>query len=91
MNKLTKKMVLMIALVMVLVAAVALPAQYFISKNAAESQAQLNASEVVSELEVILQEPVYVYDKALVQNIIELTHKRALSPLFRFSIKTVRR
>lgn len=71
MNKLTKKMVLMIALVMVLVAAVALPAQYFISKNAAESQAQLNASEVVSELEVILQEPVYVYDKALVQNIID--------------------
>ena len=71
MNKLTKKMVLMIAVVMVLVAAVALPAQYFISKNAVESQAQQNALEVVSELEVILQEPVYVYDKPLVQNIID--------------------
>ncbi|MGL5472638.1 MAG: methyl-accepting chemotaxis protein [Shewanella sp.] len=71
MNKLTKKMILMISAIMVMVAAVTLPTQYFITKNAAEREAKHNALEVAAELEVILQEPVYVYDKPLVQNIID--------------------
>ena len=60
MNKLTQKMILMVSAVMIVVAAVALPAQYLISKNAVETEAAQNAVEVTTELEVILQEPVYV-------------------------------
>ncbi|NOH66151.1 MULTISPECIES: methyl-accepting chemotaxis protein [Vibrio] len=71
MNKLTQKMILMVSAVMIVVAAVALPAQYLISKNAVETEAAQNAVEVTTELEVILQEPVYVYDKPLIQNIID--------------------
>ena len=50
----------MVSAVMIVVAAVALPAQYLISKNAVETEAAQNAVEVTTELEVILQEPVYV-------------------------------
>jgi len=63
---------------MALVAIVAIPIQYFINEKKIE-QATLNSIiEMKEELQVILQEPVYVYDKPLILSIISAYAKKDL-------------
>ena len=62
---------LLISIVMVIVTAVALPTQYIITKNKITAEfVELQAS-IENDLKVILQEPIYAYDKPLVQAIID--------------------
>ena len=78
MNKLTKKIMVLVTVVMAIVAAIALPTQYFINKSSIESKTQQTIQAMESELAVILQEPVYVYDKSLIQNIIDAYVQKSL-------------
>ncbi|MEZ8611131.1 methyl-accepting chemotaxis protein [Vibrio sp. 10N.222.51.C8] len=71
MNQITKKMVLLIAAVMLIVAAIALPIQFMINQSNVTDKSSQEIQRITSELSVILQEPVYAYDKTLILNIIE--------------------
>ncbi|MCG3723138.1 methyl-accepting chemotaxis protein [Vibrio cincinnatiensis] len=76
MNKLTKKILIMTTLVMATVSIITLSGQYLLNKNKSEKDAAINAQSVEAELSVILQEPIYVYDKALIKNIIDAYAKK---------------
>lgn len=75
MNKITKKMVLLIATVMLIVAAIALPIQFSINQSQMKDKSSSEIQRITGELSVILQEPIYSYDKALILNIIEAYSK----------------
>ncbi|MEZ8088131.1 hypothetical protein [Vibrio sp. 1S139] len=78
MNQITKKMVLLIAAVMLIVAAIALPIQFMINQSNVTDKSSQEIQRITSELSVILQEPVYAYDKTLILNIIEAYIDRIL-------------
>ncbi|MFA0350628.1 HAMP domain-containing protein, partial [Vibrio sp. 10N.222.55.C6] len=61
----------MIAAVMLIVAAIALPIQFMINQSNVTDKSSQEIQRITSELSVILQEPVYAYDKTLILNIIE--------------------
>ncbi|WP_234497464.1 methyl-accepting chemotaxis protein [Vibrio maritimus] len=71
MNRLTKKIILVVTLVMTLVTAIALSTQYVLTKKNVEADLAQVTAEIEQELQVILQEPVYVYDKALIGSILD--------------------
>lgn len=68
----------LVTVVMAIVSAIALPTQYFINKSSIELKTQQTIQAMESELAVILQEPVYVYDKSLIHNIIDAYAQKSL-------------
>lgn len=70
-------MMLTIVGISTVVGAVALPAQYKLTKDLVSENIESSRNTTDKELEVILQEPIYVYDKSLVQNILDAYVKKA--------------
>ncbi|NLS12923.1 methyl-accepting chemotaxis protein [Vibrio sp. SM6] len=85
MNKLTKTIIIWVSIVMTIVAAIALSVEYVVNKNAIQTQTEQTIKTMESELAVILQEPIYVYDRPLIQNIIDAYAQKPMISSIRVS------
>ncbi len=70
MNRLTKKITIIVSLIMFAAIAIGLPVQKYLNNQQLESALQESIKGTELELSVILQEPVYVYDTSLIESII---------------------
>lgn len=71
MNSIKQKSMVLLSLVTLFVMIVAFMATYYVAKNYLDSSLQSDIKDTNQTLSIVLQEPVFAYDKALITNIID--------------------